>query len=154
MKRNTDPAATLACHFCRDGRVVHYSWRGGESLRCGACKGTGRVTPRTWLIGLSALPRPIASRTEALARTCHALGLSPSGEPYEDRPGVTTLPNGFAGLVADLRTQGYADIAERAKARYLAERPCDTGSFDRDVLEVERARAAMAAPRQPLAMSA
>ena len=151
---NTNTTAVHPCHFCQKGRVKHFSWRGTDIDRCKTCKGTGRVTPRTWLIGLSALPRPIASRTEALARTCHALGLNPSGEPYEDRPGVTTLPNGFAGLVADLRAQGYADIAERAKARYLAERPCDTGNFDRDVSEVERARAAMAAPRPHLAMSA
>lgn len=131
---------THACTICTNGRVKHF--RSGfptQLVRCGLCRGTGRITAATWLRMFRAAPRPPMSRGQAIATACDFLGRSLNGRRKER--GCEILENGVGGFVADLRAQGFGDVADRVKAAYLAERPFEAEKFDRFVDQVEAVRA-------------
>lgn len=142
--------AGRVCVLCGGKKTVKH-YRSGFStqvLRCGCCKGTGTITAEKWLKAYTALPRPVRSRAEAIARACHLLNRQADGTPDPTRYGVEILPNGFGGLMVDLLAAGYADVAARAKAAYLADRTCETeAQFDAFVAEVVAARSELPARR-------
>lgn len=131
------------CPTCTNGRVTHYRSGFAPTLvRCGACKGTGQVSPAVWLRMFQATPRVMTGRKDAIERACEALGLNRDGSRDVTRYGCETLENGVGGLVADLRAQGFGDVADRLKLAYLMARPFEAEKFEVFVAQVLTARAA------------
>jgi len=134
---------TRTCPLCTNGRVKHYrSGFAPQVARCGPCKGTTKVSAATWLRMFDATPRGPMTRARAIELACGALGLRADGSEEPTGPGCEILANGVGGLVADLRAQGYGDVADRLKAAYLARRTCESAEgFDAFVGQVIAARA-------------
>lgn len=132
---------TRTCPACTNGRTMHY--RSGFSpavIRCGVCKGKGSVSAAAWLKVFFAMPRAPMARDYAIGLACDALGLRRDGTP-DPTFDMEILRNGVGGLVADLRAQGYGDVADRLKGAYLARRTCETAEgFEAFVAEVVAAR--------------
>jgi hypothetical protein len=135
---------TRTCPACTNGRTKHYrSGYSPEARRCTVCKGTARVTAAAWLHVFFAAPRGPMTRATAIKLACNALGLNRDGSEICE---MEILRNGVGGLVADLRAQGYGDVADRLKSAYLARRTCETAEgFEGFIAEVEAARAEITA---------
>jgi len=138
---------TRTCPLCTNGRVKHYrSGFATQIARCGACKGTTKVSAATWLRMFYAAPRGPMTRARAITLACDELGLRPNGSDEPTSNGCNILANGAGGLVADLRAQGFGDVADRFKTAYLARRTCETAEgFEAFIAEVEAARAEITA---------
>ena len=143
----TTTTTDRACPICQNGRVKHYrSGFATQMVRCGCCKGTARVSAAAWLKAFRAMPRTMATRRDAIERACGYLGRHSDGTVDATRGGCEILENGFGGMIADLRAQGFGDVADRAKAAYLADRTCETAEgFEAFVAEVVAARAELTA---------
>lgn len=121
-RRNT--AARVTCPLCAGKKVVRgYDWRGGYNVRCGACKGTGAVSPAAWLRAHGAMPREDLTRRDAIALLSGELGLYPDGTPDPTRGGPGIAENGLGGLLLDVEARGWGDISGRFLARYAVDAP-------------------------------
>ena len=138
---------TRTCPVCTNGRVKHYhSGFAPEIRRCVVCKGTARISAAAWLRVYSASPRAPMTRDRAIKLACDALGLRRDGTEDPSYGGCEILANGVGGLVADLRAQGFGDVAARLKSAYLAQRTCETAEgFEAFVARVVEARAELTA---------